>query len=108
MAARPPQRDTETPGAIEFGIAALQPYLEDAEVEYPVTSGELVAALGDPAVPVDAHGRTVSLSAVVEDTARDEFESERDLLDALHPVFERYRERASGGFLASLRGLLPF
>lgn len=108
MAARPPRRDTDGPDAIEFGIPALQPHLEEAEIEFPATGDQVVAGLGDPGIPIDAHGRTVPLSTAMDDLRGEEFESERALLDALHPVFERYRERTSSGLVSSIRGLLPF
>jgi len=108
MAVRPPQDDTSEPDAIEFGIAALAARLEEREVEYPATDGELLDALGDQSIPYDAAGNSVRLSEALEAADADRFESEADLLDRLHPVFERYRERASLSLLGRLRALLPF
>jgi hypothetical protein len=36
------------------------------------------------------------------------FDSESELLDLLHPVFEEYRASASGGILGRIRSILPF
>ena len=45
MAARPPQQDSSSPDAVEFGIAALVGHLDHADLEYPATSDEIVRAL---------------------------------------------------------------
>lgn len=108
MAARPPQQDDDAGEMIEFGIAALAAELDAVEVSYPVEGGELVRVLGDPAIPIDAHGQQVALSTIIEHVPRQEFGSEQAVLNALHPVFETYREEASRGLLASVRALLPF
>lgn len=108
MAVRPPSGDDSGPESVEFGIAALGARVEDAGVEFPVGSEELVSALGDPGVPVDAQGNTVRLSTVLAEVGRSEFESERELLDAAHPVFEAYRQKAGGSITGRLRALLPF
>lgn len=89
---------------MEFGIAALDAHLEDAEVSFPATAEEVTAALGDPAVDYAPSGGSVRLSKVLERVDRDRFESRQDLLDATHPEFERLRERG-GGVLGWLRGL---
>ena len=108
MAARPPGggRSSE-PEAIEFGIAALDARIEEAEVSFPATSEEIVDALGDPAVPYDAKGRTIVLSDAMDRVPQTRFENETELLDALYPVFDEAR-RSSGGFLDDLRDALPF
>ncbi|WP_248896676.1 DUF2795 domain-containing protein [Haloplanus halobius] len=108
MAARPPQQDSSSPDAIEFGIAALVGNLDRADIEYPATREEIVRALGDPEVPYDAAGNTVALSEAMEALPKQEFESESELLDLLHPVFEEYRVSASGSLLGRLRSILPF
>ncbi|MFC7175745.1 hypothetical protein [Halosegnis marinus] len=107
MGVRPPTGDsTDDPDTLAFGIAALDPHLDG--VEFPVTAEELVERTGDPAVPYDAAGSEVRLSEAVAETRSRRFESERRLLDELHPVFEERRERASLSVIARLRGLLPF
>lgn len=104
MAARPPTDDRDEPDTVEFGIAALDAHLEDADVTFPATAEAVTAALGDPAVPYEPGGASVALSRVLEGVDRDRFESRQALLDATHPEFERLRER--GGLIAWLRSLL--
>jgi hypothetical protein len=36
------------------------------------------------------------------------FDSESELLDLLHPVFEEYRASAGGSILGRIRSILPF
>jgi len=109
MGVRPPQDDADDePETITFGIASLDARLEDAELEYPVEADEVVGTLGDPDIPYDAAGSTVRLSEVMEKVHFQRFESEQELLNALHPVFESYREKASGSIIGQLRALLPF
>ena len=108
MAARPPQQDTSSPDSVEFGIAALVGHLDGAAVEYPATRDEIVRALGDPEVPYDASGNTVALSEAMDALPKRTFDSESELLDLLHPVFEEYRVSTSGSLLGRLRSLLPF
>ncbi|MES3162143.1 MAG: hypothetical protein PPP55_11335 [Halorubrum sp.] len=108
MAARPPGGGgSSEPEAIEFGIAALDARIEEAEVSFPATSDEVVDALGDPAVPYDAKGRTITLSEAIDRVPQTRFENETELLDALYPVFDEAR-RSSGGFIDDLRDALPF
>jgi hypothetical protein len=104
----PPSDDGDEPDVITFGIAALDARLTEAEVHYPTDTETLVRELGDPEVPYDANGSSVRLSEALEETHIERFETEQELLNALHPVFEQYRERSAGGILAQLRGLLPF
>lgn len=108
MGVRPPTGDSGEREAIEFGIAALTPIVEEAEVEFPADANTVVRELGDPNVPVDANGRSMRLSSAVEETEQRRFESQRELLNALHPVFESRREAVSTGWLASIRSQLPF
>lgn len=108
MAARPPQQDTSSPDAVEFGIAALVGYLDRAEVEYPASRDEIVRALGDPEIPYDGSGNTVALSEAMEALPKRQFESESELLDLLHPVFEEYRVSTGGSLLGRIRAILPF
>jgi len=108
MAARPPGGGgSSEPEAIEFGIAVLGARIEDADVSFPATGEQILDALGDQEIPYDAKGRTVTLSAVLDQTPKTRFENETELLDALYPVFDRKR-REGGGFLSSLRDALPF
>ncbi|WP_255149718.1 hypothetical protein [Halorarius halobius] len=109
MGVRPPQNDDdEEPEAVSFGIAALDAYLDDADVSYPVRSEELVERLGDPEIPYDASGNGVELSAALDRAHFDQFETEQELLNTLHPVFESYRERGPNDLVGRLRRLLPF
>jgi hypothetical protein len=108
MGVRPPTGGSADREAVEFGIAALAPELEESDLEFPATVDEIVRTLGDPAVPVDASGRSLHLSTAFEDVDTHQFDSERELLNALHPVFESYRETVSAGWLDSLRQSLPF
>ncbi|WP_227260417.1 DUF5789 family protein [Salarchaeum japonicum] len=106
MAARPPMTDDgEEPDAVAFGIAAVDEHLES--IDWPATPSEITAATGDPEVPYEASGRTLALSEALDETGRAEFESRRDLLDALHPVFEEHRQSAGPGILSWLRNALP-
>lgn len=108
MGVRPPAGGSGERETIEFGIAALTPMVEEADVDFPADAGAVVRALGDPDVPVDAKGRTIALSTAIEETGEHRFESQRDLLNSLHPVLEARRETVSTGWLASIRRQLPF
>ena len=107
MAARPPGGDTSEPEAIEFGIAALDARLEEANVSFPATDEEILRALGDPEVPYDAKGRSMALAEALDRVPQSRFENETELLDALYPVFDEARQ-GTGGFLQGLRDALPF
>jgi hypothetical protein len=105
MAAPPPQNDQET-SAITFGIAAMDQHLDDADLDYPATPDDILRALGDRAIPFDPRGNRMSLQTALEMTDKQSFASRRELLNALHPVFEEKRKRGSfGGWLKSI---LPF
>jgi hypothetical protein len=108
MGVRPPQNDDDEPDTITFGIAALDAHLERADVEFPVDAETLLTRLGDPEVPYDATGSTVALSEAMDKVHIQQFDSEQELLNTLHPVFESYRERAGNSILGQLRALLPF
>ncbi|MEF8906681.1 MAG: hypothetical protein V5A13_02365 [Haloarculaceae archaeon] len=109
MGVQPPSNDLEEgPDVVEFGIAALAARVEDLEIEYPVEAEMLVDRYGDIAVPVDAAGTEVSVAEAVRASGRHRFDSEQDLLNALHPVFEEKREATSRNILAQLRALIPF
>ena len=104
----PPSDDGDEPETVTFGIAALDARLDEAGVRYPIDAGSVVRERGDPEVPYDATGSSVALSEALEETHIERFETEQELLNALHPVFERYRERSAGGILGRLRSFLPF
>lgn len=108
MGVRPPQKDDDEPEAVTFGIAALDAHLEGTGVTYPADREELVDQLGDPEIPYDASGNAVRLSAALERAHFDTFETEQELLNTLHPVFESYRERGPNDLVGRIRHLLPF
>jgi hypothetical protein len=109
MGVQPPSNDVdEEPDVIEFGIAALDARLEELEVSFPADADRLRREYGSIAVPIDAAGTEITLADALGATDREEFGSEQDLLNALHPVFEQQRERASRSILAQLRALVPF
>lgn len=104
----PPDDGDDEPETVTFGIAALDARVEDAGITFPAEASDIVRQLGDPDIPYDASGHAVALSEVMEKTHVTRFESEQELLNELHPVFESYRERAASGILAQLRAMLPF
>jgi len=106
MAAPPPQGEDAEPEAIAFGIAAVDAILEDTELAFPATGQEVLEAVGDHEIPYDPRGRSIQLSAALEATDRTTFESRRELLNALHPVFEAKRDK--GGLGGWVRSILPF
>ncbi|WP_299333951.1 hypothetical protein [Haloplanus sp.] len=108
MAARPPQQDTSSPDSVEFGIAALVGHLDQAELEFPATRDEVVRALGDPKIPYDGSGGAVALSEAMDSLPKQTFDTESELLDLLHPVFEEYRVSTGGSLIGRLRSILPF
>jgi hypothetical protein len=109
MGVRPPANDTDDePDVIDFGIAALDARLEGRDVSFPTTAGDLAAAHGDLRVAIDPAGHDVTLGEALEECDHQSFDSKQELLNALHPVFERKRENRSGGVLGKLRALVPF
>jgi hypothetical protein len=109
MGVQPPSNEIdEEPDVIEFGIAALDARLEDLEVSFPADADRLRREYGSLTVPIDAAGTEIRLADALETTDREEFDSEQDLLNALHPVFERRREKSSRSLIARLRSLVPF
>ncbi|UIP01074.1 hypothetical protein Hbl1158_06900 [Halobaculum sp. CBA1158] len=108
MAARPPQGDTSEPDSIEFGIAALNARLDRAGVRFPATTDELIESLGDTEVSYDAAGNTLDVASVLREIPEERFESERDLLNRLHPIFEDRRRSGAGSLLGRVRSILPF
>lgn len=108
MAARPPPTGpNDEPDAIAFGIAALDERLDQADVTYPIVADELDRAIGDHAVPYNASGATITVSEALDAVPKRRFDSERELLNALHPVFEEERAAATGGLLGRLRSFIP-
>jgi hypothetical protein len=109
MGVRPPSNDVDDePDVVEFGIAALDARLADADVDYPVSKTELEDLFGDTTVPYDAAGHEMPISEGLAETSRQTFESKAELLNTLHPVFEQKRQSTSTGLLAQLRALVPF
>lgn len=109
MGVRPPSDDIEEqPDVVEFGIAALDARLERLDVEFPTDADTLRAEYGDLTVPIDAAGTEITLREALDETPKVEFETEPELLDVLHPVFEERRQSASRSVLTQLRSLLPF
>ncbi|MFW5938309.1 MAG: hypothetical protein ACOCSN_05125 [Halanaeroarchaeum sp.] len=106
MAAVPPPSDDDEPDSVTFGIPALDDLLRDSEVAFPVAADDLVAELEDPEIPCDPTGRSIRLSEAIDRADRRRFESRRDLLNELHPVFEEVR--GTGGVAGWLKRLLPF
>ena len=105
MGVRPPRDDADEPDSLAFGIAALAERLDRADVSYPAGSTELVRTLGDPEIPCDPSGNGLALSTALERADEQRFDSEEELHDALHPVFERHRRSTSTGILGRLRSL---
>lgn len=105
MGMRPPGGGTGEPEPIEFGIAALDEELSERDVSFPATREEVLSELGNIDVEYDASGNSITLSRALERTDQSSFESERDLLNALHPVFEDLRKRGSPGIFGWLRSL---
>jgi len=109
MAARPPGGgDEEPPETLAFGISALDARLSEAELTFPASAQEVVTALDDPDLPYDTTGSTLALSTALTEVEREEFETETELKETLHPVYEEHRRRAGGSIVGQLRRLLPF
>ncbi len=109
MGVQPPSNDIEEqPDVIEFGIAALDARLEELDVSFPADADRLRREYGTLSVPVDAAGTEITLADALAGADRQQFDSEQDLLNALHPVFEERREKSSRSVIARLRALVPF
>ena len=109
MAARPPSNDIDDePDTGEFGIVALDGYVDKWDVSFPIACTDLAARYGDERVAVDPAGHEIALSEALEACDRRSFDSKQDMLNALQPVFEARRERLSGSILGRLRTLVPF
>jgi hypothetical protein len=106
---QPPDGEEDDETMVAFGIAALDARMDDAEVSFPATGEEIVAALGDPDVEYDPQGHAVALSEAVAraDATDREFERRRHFMNALHPVFEDLRTSSAPGFVQWLRSLIP-
>lgn len=108
MAARPPPDTDDEPDSIEFGIATLDARLDQAEFSFPADSETIIDTVSNTDVPYDAAGSTISLAEAIDRTGTDHFESERQLLNELYPVFEAERQSRSSSVFGQLRSLLPF
>ena len=108
MGVRPPQQDDDEPDAIEFGIAALDARLSEVDVDYPATGETIIEELGDAKIPYNATGSRISMTEAIDRSDESRFESEQELLNALHPVFEEYRASRGASLVGRLRSLLPF
>ena len=108
MGVRPPSDDTDEPDVIEFGIPALDAKLPKQDIEYPTDAAELRALAGHIEVPYDAAGHSMTVADALDEASRQTFENEQQLLNTLHPVFERKRESAGNSLLSQLRALVPF
>ncbi|WP_257297852.1 hypothetical protein [Haloarchaeobius sp. FL176] len=106
MGMRPPSNDTDEPTSVEFGIAAVDARLDEYDIEYPATKHDLERRLGHLDVAYDMKGHTLSMRDALEQVDCAEFADEQALLNALHPVFERRREK--GTVFDRLRSSLPF
>lgn len=103
----PPSNDDDGPEVIEFGIAAVAAELDDAELSFPATGEEVARRLSDPRIKYDAKGHAVALSEAVSELDRDHFDSEQEFLNALHPIFEEYRNSRTPGVIERVRAALP-
>ena len=109
MGVRPPSSgDDEKPDSIEFGIAAVDAHLKDADLAFPATKDDVKAELGHERIPYNVHGNDVPLGEVLDRVPRTRFDSRQELLNELHGPFEEYRRNRSGGVVAQVRSLLPF
>jgi hypothetical protein len=107
MAARPPSNEIDDDqDTVEFGIAALDARIERRDVSFPTTATDLASTHGDLGVAVDPAGHEITLREALARCDREEFTAKRELLNALHPVFEAERESGSG-ILGRLRALVP-
>ena len=108
MGVRPPSNSDSTPESIEFGIAAVDARLDTADLSFPASIDDVEDQLGDEQIPYDVHGNAVQLSDVLDELDTDHFETSVELMNDLHPHFERYRKRQSRSVVGQVRSLLPF
>ncbi|WP_135825840.1 hypothetical protein [Halorussus ruber] len=103
----PPSNSDEGPDVIEFGIAEVAAKLDDGDLSFPASGEEVVQVLSDPRIKYDADGHTVPLSEAVSEVERGHFEDKQEFLNALHPVFERYRNSRTPSVIERVRAALP-
>lgn len=110
MKARPPQNDgvDDDQEMIAFGIAALDSYLSDADVTFPMDKQTLRETLGYADVPYNATGNAIQLDTALDHTSSQRFENKQELLNELHPVFERYRQEEGNHLLDRIRSMFPW
>lgn len=109
MGVRPPSSgDDDEPESVEFGIAAVDVRLKDADLTFPATKDDVAAELGHEQVPYDVQGNDVALGEMLAVVETEEFRSRQELLNELHEPFEEYRRSNSGGVFAQVRSMLPF
>ncbi|AEN05321.1 hypothetical protein [Halolamina sp.] len=110
MAARPPagDGDDDTPETLAFGISALDARLSESELTFPATAAAVLDALEDPDIPYDTAGHTLALSEALAELQQTNFETETELKEALHPVYEEKRRSAGNSIVGQMRRLLPF
>ncbi|MFB6113706.1 MAG: DUF5789 family protein [Halodesulfurarchaeum sp.] len=106
MAAPPTQDDSDEPDTVTFGIPAVEAEIDDSEVTFPADASEIRQAVGDPDIPYDPWGGSMSLSQAIQQSGKTHFETRQEFMNALHPVFEEKRE--SGGLGGWVRSILPF
>ncbi|MFC7045353.1 hypothetical protein ACFQH6_07980 [Halobacteriaceae archaeon GCM10025711] len=109
MGMRPPASNgSDSPGVVTFGIPEVDAMLDEADLTFPARTAEVADAIGHRSVTYDPRGHTVTLREALERTDRERFETENDLLNALHPVFEDLRTSTATGVVGWLRTVLPF
>ncbi|RQG90664.1 DUF5789 family protein [Natrarchaeobius chitinivorans] len=109
MGVRPPSSgDDDEPESIEFGIAAVDARLKDADLSFPATKDDVAAELGHERIPYNVHGSDVALGEMLAEVDAEEFRSRQELLNELHRPFEEYRKKHSGGVFQQMRSMLPF
>lgn len=109
MGVRPPSSgDDDEPESIEFGIAAVDARLKDADLAFPATKDDVAAELGHERIPYNVHGNDVALREMLAEVDTEEFRSRQELLNELHGPFEEYRRNNSNGVFQQVRSMLPF
>jgi len=109
MGVQPPSNDMDDgPDVVEFGIAALDAQLTEVSVTFPIDSETLASEYGDVRIPIDAGGTELRLADALAEIPEQRFETERELLNQLHPVLEEHRQNTSRSILSQLRALVPF
>ena len=109
MGVRPPSSgDDDEPESIEFGIAAVDARLKEANLAFPATKEDVEAELGHERIPYNVHGNDVALGEMLAEVETEEFRSRQELLNELHGPFEEYRRNNSGGVFQQVRSMLPF